>query len=201
MAKRAWYTHTTWTDVDREEFLARLRAVAGAHEQAACLRKQAAHLLKARTPEALAGARELYDLLIAQFPESSDLAYVHTALGEVLEASAADDAALVAYRAALDAQRGTTRSTDAHLRFGLLVIRLGREDLFAEAQRRLDADAQSLVYPLDQYRRCGIAAHLAAARGERVRATLAARDALAATRYVAVDEGTPFHAHLVEWSG
>ena len=83
MAKSAWYARTTWSPTDREEFLTRLRAVVGAHEQAACLRKQAAHLLKARTPEALGGARELYELLLAQFPDSSDLAYVHTALGEL----------------------------------------------------------------------------------------------------------------------
>ena len=200
MAKPAWYAHTTWADTDRAEFFARLHAVAGANEQAACLRKQAAHLLKAHTQETMHGARELYELLLAQFPESSDLAYVHTALGEVLEETA-EEAALDAYRAALVTQSSTTRSTDAHFRFGLLVIRAQRTDLFAEAQRHLDADSRPLVYPLDQYRRCGIAAHLAAARGERVKATLYARDALAVTRHVAVDGSTAFHARLEEWAG
>ena len=118
MAKPAWYAHSTWTPAVREVFLVRLRAVTGAHEQAACLRKQAVHLAKAKTSETLTGARELYELLLAQFPDTSDLAYVHTALGEVLETSSELDAALTAYRAAIDAQRGTTRSTDAHLRFG-----------------------------------------------------------------------------------
>lgn len=198
MAKRAWYARTTWTDADREGFLAQLRAVVGANEQAACLRKQAAHLLKAGTPATLAGARELYELLLAQFPDSSDLAYVHTALGEVLEAAGDAPSALAAYRAALAAQRGTTRSTDAHLRFGLLVLRTGRDDLFAEAAAMLEAAGQPLVYPFDQYRHCGILAHLRAARGEAARARLSARDALAATKHCAVDAGSDFHRRLEE---
>lgn len=198
MAKPAWYAHTTWSAADREEFLARLRAVAGAHEQAACLRKQAAHLLKTRSPETLIGARELYELLLAQFPDSSDLAYVHTALGEVLEASAEEDAGLAAYRAALVAQSGTTRSTDAHLRFGLLVIRAGRSELFAEALTLLESSRQPLVYPFDQYRHCGIVAHLRGERGETARARLSARDALAATKHCAVDAESAFHRRLEE---
>ena len=196
MAKPAWYAHSTWTPTVREEFLARLHAVTGAHEQAACLRKQAAHLTKASTPETLNGARELYELLLAQFPDSSDLAYVHTALGQVLETSAENDAALTAYRAAIDAQRGTTRSTDAHLRFGLLVIRAGRNELFAEALTLLESSCQPLVYPFDQYRHCGIVAHLRGIRGETARARLSARDALAATKHCVVDAASAVHLRL-----
>ncbi len=201
MAKPPWYAHTTWTASDHDDFFLRLRQIVGAHEQAACLRKQAGHLLKARTPATLAGARELYELLVAQFPDSSNLAYVHTSLGEVLEASGEDEAALAAYRQALGAQHGTTRSTDAHLRFGLLVIRATRSERYPEALTLLESAGLPMVYPFDQYRYCGIVAHLRAARGETGRARLSARDALAATKHCVVDQQSAFHLRLEELAG
>ncbi|MBA3685276.1 MAG: hypothetical protein H0W72_08550, partial [Planctomycetes bacterium] len=165
MAK-PWYARTSWSPDDREDFLARLRAVAGDHEQAAILRKQAGHLLKARTPESLAGARELYELLLAQFPDSSDTAYAHAALGECLERQGEPDRALAAYVRALDAQLGRTRTTNAHLRFGLLAVETGRIELYDVAQRLIDEFGQALIYPAEQYQQCAIRAVIAAQRGE-----------------------------------
>lgn len=207
-----WYARTTWSDADRDDFLARLGEVVGEHERAATVRKQAAHLLafakgetragRAATPEeraeALAGASELYERFLATWPASSDLAYVHAALGETRELAGDDAAALEHWRRALAAQRSTTRSTNAHLRFGMLVVRRAQQDLYDEALTLITAHGQVLVYPRDQYEQCGIRAWILAMRGERERARLCALDALAATKHCAFDPDSPFHIGLVE---
>lgn len=205
MAKPAWYAKKTWSAADREDFLARLRAVVGEHEQAGALRKQAAHLLqqaaKATPGEAdqlLAGARELYELFADQFPSSAERAYVLCALGEILERTGEHDAALARWREALAAQRGTTRSTNAHLRFGMLAVRLARDDLYAEVSALLAEFGQVLIYPADQYQQCGIKAHLHQHAGARDLAVLCARDAIAATKHCSVDSDAPFHRLLLD---
>ncbi len=212
MAKRPWYARTTWTEADRTEVLALLRDTVGANEQAACLRKQAAHLLgqalklgrrdpaDASRDQLLAGARELYELFLTWFPDSADRAYALTALGDIEAESGNNDAALAHYRAALAAQVDSTRSTNAHLRLAMMVV--GREltQHFAEALQILEAHAQPLIYPLEQYQHCGARALLLASAGQRTHALLCAQDALAATRYAAIDENTPFHCRLVQLS-
>jgi len=212
MAKRPWYARTTWTETDRTEVLVRLRETVGANEQAACLRKQAAHLLAQarklgrRNPadagrdQLLAGARELNELFLNWFPDSADRAYALTALGDVEAPSGNDDAALDHYRAALAAQVDSTRSTNAHLRFAMLVVERELTPHFAEALQILAAHAQPLIYPLEQYQHCGARALLLASAGQRTHALLCAQDALAATRYAAIDENTSFHHRLVQLS-
>ncbi len=201
MTKRAWYARTTWSADDREDFLARLRQVAGEHEQVACLRKQAGHLLKARSPEALAGARELYELLIAQFPLSSDLAYAHAALGQCRELLGETDGALAEYVRALDAQRGRARTTTAHLRFGLLAIASSRTDLYEVAARLIAEFAQALIYPSEQYEQCAIRAVLADHRGEAPLARLCALDAIQASKHCAVDPASALHQRVLALAG
>jgi|GEM_PF-5115359 len=213
MAKRPWYARTTWTETDRTEVLVRLRETVGANEQAACLRKQAAHLLAqalklgrrdpagASRDQLLAGARELNELFLAWFPDSADRAYALTALGDIEAESGNTDAALDHYRTALAAQVDSTRSTNAHLRFAMVVV--GREltPHFGEALQILEMHAQPLIYPLEQYQHCGARALLLASAGQRrTHALLCAQDALAATRYAAIDENTSFHHRLVQLS-
>jgi len=204
MAKTPWYAKKSWNSADREDFLTRLRAVVGGHEQASTLRKQAGHLLqqaaKAPTAEAdqlLAGARELYELFIDQFPGAAERAYALCALGDILERSGEYEAAFTRWRAAMAAQRGTPRSTNAHLRFGLLAVRLQRVELYAELTTMLEEFGQVLIYPLDQYQHCGITAHLHLHAGTRELAVLCARDAMAATKHIAVDVDAPFHQVLL----
>ncbi len=216
MAKASWYSRTSWADSDREAFYTQLRAVVGANEQAACLRKQAAHLLAhagklgrrdAADPavdQLLAGARELYETFLDWFSDSAERAYVFAALGEIEERCGAVTLALSRYRQALTAQDGTTRSTNAHVRFALLVTDRELMAHYPEALALLEQHAQPLVYPLDQYQHCGSRAHLLAQRGDRALAVLCAQDAFAATKHIAVDESTSFHhrlVHLVETGG
>lgn len=205
MAKPTWYAKKTWSTSDREDFLTRLRAVVGDHEQASALRKQAAHLLlqfaksaPAEADQLLAGARELYELFIDQFPGSAERAYVLTALGDILERTGDHDQALVRWRDALAAQRHTPRTTTAHLRFGMLVVQLARSDLYYEVSALLAEFGNVLIYPTDQYQQCGIKAHLHVHAGKRDLAVLCARDAIAATKHIAVDIDAPFHQLLLE---
>lgn len=212
MAKKAWYARTTWTESDREEVLERLRGTVGEHEQAACLRKQAGHLLThagklarlgdrpGETDQLLAGARELFETFLSWFPDSSDRAYVLANLGEVEERGGRIEAALDRYREALAAQDGTTRSTSAHLRFGFLVCDLALVVHYAEALALVERHGQPLIYPVEQYRHCGIRAITLMQVGDRALAQLCAADALSATRHTAVDDTTRFHRALISIS-
>ncbi len=205
MTKPSWYAKKSWSTAEREDFLARLRAVVGDHEQATILRKQAAHLLQqcakaaqAEADQLLAGARELYELFLDQFPHSAERAYVLCAVGEILEKIGEHDAAFARWREAMAAQRGTPRSTNAHLHFGMLAVRDARIDLYDEVSAQLAEFGQTLIYPTDQYQQCGIQAHLHAHAGKRALALLCARDALSAAKHVAVDENSDFHCQLME---
>lgn len=209
MSKKSWYARTTWTSDDRDDFLTRLRDTVGEHEQAACLRKQAAHLLAhaqkciraqaeaATTDQTLAGARELFDMYLDWFPDSSDCAYVHVNLGDIEVIAEHADAAFDHYRAALTAQQQTNRSTNAHLRFGVLALERQRNDLYDEASALLESNSQPLIYPLEQYQHCGIKSLLLVHHKKRAAAHRYAIDALAALKYVAVDETTHFHQQLL----
>lgn len=199
MRQPVWYTKKSWSIADREDFLTRLRATPGEHEQAAALRKQAGHLLKQGDSEQLlAGARELYELFLDQFPASAERAYVLGALGEIHERIGEPDAAFARWREALSAQRGTPRSTNAQLRFGLLAVGLQRTDLYAEVLALLDEFTQTLIYPLDQYQHCGIKAHVHSHRGNRAAAMLCAGDALSAAKHIPIDETSAFHRLLLD---
>jgi tetratricopeptide (TPR) repeat protein len=209
MAKRAWYARTSWTTEDRDEVFARLREVVGEHEQASCLRKQAAHLLAhagklsrsapqdPQIDQLLGGARELFEAFLDWFSDSSERAYVLAALGEVEERAGAVEQALARYREALEAQDTTARSTNAHLRFGVLVVNEARFERYDDALELLERFGQPLIYPIEQYQHCGIRATILKHRGDRALALLCARDALAATKHVGVDESTLFHLSLL----
>lgn len=208
-AKRSWYARTTWTCEDREDFMARLREVGAGNEQASCLRKQAAHLLQhadklrragdasGAADQVLAGARELYEAFLDWHGDSADKAYVFCALGDIEAGTGTIDAALERYRQALQAQQSSSRSTSAHLRFGVVVIEHQRSECYTEALRHLETHAQPLIYPLEQYQHCGIRAHLLSHAGDRALAVLCARDAIDATKHIAVASETRFHQGLV----
>lgn len=142
MADREWYRRETWSAEDEADFERRLmRARATSRSQ--YLRIQALHL--AETGEvALAGtALRLLDRLMAEYPDPMDLPQVQLQRAEVLVALGDWEGAVVAYRAAVAAERrpGTIR-TEVSVEFPWAVVLRGASVLYDEVEAILDAQPE-----------------------------------------------------------
>src|SRR6516165_10699113 len=120
MSQTEWFRRATWTDADREDFNARLKRSRGASSKAQYLRIQALHLAEADHRE---GAIELLDRLLAEFPDSIDIAQAHAQKAESLAKLGQTEAAIEEYRAALQRERDFPNvQTNAWLDFGWFVV-------------------------------------------------------------------------------
>jgi tetratricopeptide (TPR) repeat protein len=148
-----WYRRTTWSERDRADFFERLKRARGSSSKAQYLRIQASHLQEVGEPSCVRAALELLELMVADYPEAIQLAQAHKQRAECLIDLGDRNAALVAYRDALDAERKLPNvRTDAHIGFGELVLDLEREDLYPEALSVLDEFGTDEPFPIQRYR-------------------------------------------------
>jgi tetratricopeptide (TPR) repeat protein len=179
MPKTQWFRRTTWTDADREDFNARLKRSRGASSKAQYLRLQALHLAEAGHN---GGAIELLDRLLAEFPESIDVAQAHAQKAESLAKLGRADDAINEYRAALQREPEYPNvRTNAWLDFGWFVLEQQLTALYEEVGRVMDEfrEVGGLKFPAIEYRYAAIQSLLADARGEKGRAREFANQALA----------------------
>jgi tetratricopeptide (TPR) repeat protein len=179
MSNTEWFRRATWTDVDREEFNARLKRSRRAENKSQYLRIQALHLAEAGHHD---GAIELLDRLFAEFPDSIDVAQAHAQKADSLAKMEQTGAAIQEYRAALQAERDFPNvRTNAWLDFGWLVVEEQLTDLYDEVSQVLQEfrDERGLQFPAIEYRYAAIQSLLADARGEKAQAREFAKQALA----------------------
>lgn len=179
MTNTEWFRRTTWTDSDREDFYARLMGSRGASSKAQYLRLQALHLAEAGHH---AGAIELLDRILAEFPGSIDNALSHAQKADSLARLGQTDAAIEEYRAALQRERDFPNvRTNAWLDLGWLVVEKDLTQLYDEVARTMNEfrDEGALKFPAIEYRYAAIQALLADARGEKTQAREFAKTALA----------------------
>lgn len=189
-----WFRRKTWTPSDREEFFARLRRSRGASNKAQYARIQAYELLTTRTQEAYSAALELLDMILAEWREDAQLAFVYHHRAECFLGLADVARAVVAYRQVFQTQRVCKgQLTMAHLDFGWLVATAPLPDLYDEALAVLSEFTHE-TFPIDRYRSNTIHALILDARGQREQARGYARMALqeAAARH----SGFRYHATL-----
>src|SRR5947208_1540607 len=154
-----WFRKTTWNEADRAEFFARLRRARGAFHKAQYLRIQARHLQQTGQRESVSAALELLDLLLADYPEPTQLASAHLQRGESLCVLGDRNGGLAAHRDALAAERRFRGvKTEAYLGFGELVLELERVDLYQEVLSILDEFGGAAVFPVQQYRAAAVRA-------------------------------------------
>jgi len=94
-----WYCHSTWTADDREDFYAHLGR-ARSYNRLQDLHIQATYLNGVGSGEAVAGALELLELLVRQYPSPSQLESAHLLKAMGLESLDRLDDATDAHRLA-----------------------------------------------------------------------------------------------------
>src|SRR5512140_3125999 len=194
MTTRNWFRHTTWTSDDQQDFFARLgRATKQKRPQ--YLYIQAACLLETHQRRNVQAALGLLDLCLAEYaPGDDEMENLQHMRARCLEELGQTDAAIEAYRAALQArQRAPQGRSTAPLDFAYLVVRKQRKDLYAEAMEALtkSADAVILLFPDAQYRYAAACAIIAQETGEPERAKDFAAKALEAASKTS--SGLSFH--------
>jgi tetratricopeptide (TPR) repeat protein len=179
MSKLEWFRRTTWTDDDREDFDARLKRSRSPRNKAQYLRIQAYHLSEVGNEDC---SIELLDRLFVEFPEKGELAQAHHQKASSLARLGQIEAAVEEYRAALQAERDFPNvRTNAWLDFGWLVVQRQLANLYDEVARVLKEfrNGRGLKFPATEYRYATVQALLADAKGEAVKASEFAKQALA----------------------
>jgi hypothetical protein len=189
-----WYRRKTWTPKDREEFFTRLRRSRSAFHKAQYVRIQAYELLNSRTREAYFAALELLDMIMAEWPESSQLTSVYHHRAECFAGLGDLPRAIEAYRQVFRTQRERTRErTDAHLDFGWLVATTPMPELFNEALAVL-CEFHHDMFPRDRYRAGAIQALILDSQGKCEQARSHASIALEAA--AATHSGFRYHPRI-----
>jgi tetratricopeptide (TPR) repeat protein len=140
----------------------------------------------------LRAALELLDLLIAEYPEGSQLASAFHQRARCLSDLGEHAAAIDSYRRSFEARRNAPGWKDlAYLDFGELVLALRREELYDEALAVLSEFGGDEVFPVHQYQAACIRSLIADQRGDEATARRFAQEALAA----ASATESPFRYH------
>ncbi len=194
MSTKDWFRHTTWTAADQQDFFARL-ARAHKNKRPQYLYIQASYLLDTHQRRDVWAALDLLHLCLAEYaPSDDEIENIQHMRARCFEKLGQTDAAIDAYRAALNArQRAPQGRSYAPLDFAYLVVRKHRTGLYAEAMNALTnyADAVILLFPDAQYRYSAACAIIAQETGETERAREFAAKALQAVSKT--DSGLSFH--------
>ena len=176
---RQWFRKTTWTEADEQEFHARLQRARSSYNKAQYLRIQAHHLQHDASPPQFEAAQALLELLVAQYPEPSELGAAYLQLAQCREALGRTDEAVEAMRRAVEfsTTESGARNTDAASHFALLVARLGLRDHYDAALQLFTPQDVTLILPPVQARMHAAMALMAADTG-RAEAASHARQAL-----------------------
>jgi len=181
-----WFRKTSWSEADQADFFARLKRSRSAYTKAQYLRIQANYLEGGGSKELLRSAIELLDRMLAEFPESFELASAYGQKASCLAKLGDLDQAVVYYRRALDRKRKFPKlRTQAYIAFGRLVVENEMAQFFDEALAVLDElKITAIQFPQDIYEMYGIRAIIAAQKRETEKAREFAKVALEAAAKV-----------------
>jgi len=178
MSDDHWFRRSTWTDLDLNEFNARLKRSRGTGNKAQCLRIQALHLAEAGLH---AAAVELLDRLFTEFPDKIQLGQAHLQKAESLDFLGQNELAISEFRAALQADRDFPNvRSQAWLEFAWFIVQRQRTDLYDEVLDVLGEfrDESSLTFAVIEYRYWTVRSFIADSRGDRAGAREFAKRAL-----------------------
>jgi tetratricopeptide (TPR) repeat protein len=166
MGREDWYRRSTWSVVDQQDFLARLKRSRASANKAQYLRIQASYLAAAGNHTA---AVELLDKLFLECPERLQLAEAHLQRALCLIELNQHQATIEEFRASLQAQRDCPNvGTTCWLQFPWFIVQREDRALYDEALAVLNEFRSdvSLTFPIDGYRYAAVRALIAEARGE-----------------------------------
>ena len=189
-----WFRKTTWSEADQADFFARLKRCRTTYNKAQYLRIQADHLEGVGSQELLKTSLELLEMLLAEFPEQTQLASAYCQKASCLAKLGDINNAIVSYQRALETEREFPRvKTYAFIEFGRLVAENKLTQHFDEALAELEAELKSrgIQFPSDIFNAFGIRSIIAAQRGQLVIAIEFAKTALEAAEKI--DSGLRYH--------
>jgi tetratricopeptide (TPR) repeat protein len=186
-----WFRRTSWTEDDKAEFEARLGRARHAN-RGQYVRIQGVHLAEVGHHRA---AVELFERVLADYPEPLNIAPALSGLGRSLMALGERERALDAMRRCVRREREFPNvTTGAALEFAFTVACLDALELFEEARgllRDLDARESQMLFPLERFKLHASRAILADSPD------LAAQEAAAALREAGrSDSGLRYHGGL-----
>lgn len=192
MAKIEWFRRTSWTERDAAEFDDRLARSRGGDRKAQYLRIQAVHLFETGDLCLTRVALGLIDRLLAEFPDPFQLAPALSLRAEALVDLGRPDEALETYARALAARRAFPQvGDDGYIGYAELILALRRQELYDAALEALDEFADSVQFPVQEFRVAACRALIASDLGDSNTARRRAREALEA----AAKSESPFRYH------
>lgn len=192
MARDAWFQRTTWSEVERADFYARLERSRSSSTKAQYLLTQAAYLAAAGDQARLSAAIELIDDMLARCPYDFHLALAHQQRAECLDALDRTSEAIESFRAGVTAQRAFPNvRTRVALVFGMFCIRRDLVALFEEAEAYVAELSDASPFPRDTFEANAVFALARAHRGDATAAREAAAGALDAAARTASVPGHP----------
>jgi tetratricopeptide (TPR) repeat protein len=190
-----WFRRKTWTEADQQEFHARLNRSRGQSSKAQYLRIQAVELVEVGTEQATRAAIGLLELLLAKYPEQSEIAGACLCMGECCEALGQLDEAISWYRKALEQQRiFPNLQTNAQLYFAMLVAEEQKRDKYDEAISFLGEWSSLDDFPVMVFQECCARALIHFDKEEKTQAREWARRALEAAEKT--HSGYRYHPRL-----
>jgi tetratricopeptide (TPR) repeat protein len=192
MSGRDWYRRTTWSLDDEAAFEAKLSRSRGSRSE--YLRIQALTLADTRDPATARPAIELASRYLRENPAGLLRAEVHTTVARAFTTLGETDAAIQAYRRAVEAERATPNVRGyASLEFAWFAATRKLAGIYDEVMAAMMSDLQNdaLLLPLNQYRYFGALALISSDLGDGDHAKRMARNAVDA----AAKETGPFPRH------
>lgn len=166
MSKRDWFRKTSWSLEDKADFFAHLHR-ARPKNRAQYLRIQAHHLQEIGSPETLYASLELLELIFRDYPVESQIATAYHLRAQGLLALGDIDASIQAFRQVFEAQHHfPSIQTNAHLDFGLLVVRHRLSEYYDEALCVLHGFTESLLFAFQVYIYYAVKAIIASEMGD-----------------------------------
>jgi tetratricopeptide (TPR) repeat protein len=189
-----WFRKVSWSKSDQEDFWAHHKR-ARAHGKAQYLRIQASHLARTKKPELEGAALTLLNLLIADFPDSSELACAYWQRAQIHSAEGRKELAISDYRAAIAREREFPRAkTGAWLDFGWFAVTSRWDDVYDEVLAILAERQADALFPVDYFRLNAVRSIIAAERGDPNGARQFAAEAL--RQAARVHSGFRYHSTL-----
>jgi len=195
MGRNDWYRRTTWSREDQEAFHQRLRRSRTSFHKAQYARIQAAYLETTGVPQLIKAALGLLDLVLAEWPEPSQLACLFHQKATCCRRLGDVDAAVKSFRKALETEeRYRGYQTRARIDFVWLIATNKLESLYSEALSLWESPPDAWYLPIDQFQRCGAMALILEAQGQRTEAAHYAQYALEAASQQ--ESGLRYHKDL-----
>lgn len=188
MHKDDWFRSSAWEEADRTLFQQKLARARGADSKSQYARIKALSLQQTNDPAKVRAAIGLLEHILAEWPDVFDTSSVLLQLAECAELEGRLDDCLQYFAAVFDSQRKRPGlKTQAHLKYGWLVICRALPDHYDPALAILDEFHGDTPFPVEVFRASAIRAVILSRTGrEPARAAGLAAAALAAARMTEV---------------